>query len=46
MYHDTAQLVWEGNPVQGKDNIEKFLQVSLICKFLSKNVKLINQNVS
>ncbi|XP_039252150.1 NTF2-related export protein 2-like [Styela clava] len=26
LYHDTAQLLWEGNPVSGKDAIQKFLQ--------------------
>ncbi|XP_078493931.1 NTF2-related export protein-like [Ciona intestinalis] len=26
MYHDSAQLVWEGNGVVGKANIEKYLQ--------------------
>ncbi|CAK8674814.1 NTF2-related export protein-like [Clavelina lepadiformis] len=26
MYHEAAQLVWEGNGVQGKESIEKYLQ--------------------
>jgi len=33
MYHDSAQLVWEGNGTQGKSNVEKFLQVCF-CLFL------------
>ena len=27
MYHDSVQLVWEGNSVQGREKVERFLQV-------------------
>ncbi len=33
MYLDTAQLIWNGNVVVGKDNIAKFLQDLPVSEF-------------
>ena len=33
MYLDTAQLIWNGNVVVGKDNISKFLQDLPVSEF-------------